>query len=198
MKKTGSSFELSATDLVGFLNCRHLSGLDRAVAEGALAKPEVWDPLLQILWERGSIHEQNYVAHLEKAGLDVVPIHGVDVTGVAVTETLAAMQHGNSVIVQGALSHDRWGGRVDILRRVDKPSAFGDWSYEALDTKLARETRAGTVLQLCLYSDLLAAAQGVAPEYMYVVAPWSNFEPQQYRFVDCPVSAFMRQVEGSC
>ena len=74
MKKTGTSFELSATDLVGYLNCRHLSDLDRAVAIGSLVKPKVWDPLLQILWERGSIHEQNYVTHLEQSGLEVVRI----------------------------------------------------------------------------------------------------------------------------
>jgi len=53
VRKVGASFEFSATDLVGYLNCRHLTGLDRAVAEGVLAKPKVWDPLLQILWERG-------------------------------------------------------------------------------------------------------------------------------------------------
>ena len=53
MKKVGDSFELSATDLVGYLNCHHLAGLDRAVADGALPKPKVWDPLLQILAERG-------------------------------------------------------------------------------------------------------------------------------------------------
>ena len=64
MKKNGGLFELSATDLVGYLNCRHLSELDRAVAEGTLLKPRVWDPLLQILWERGAAHEQNYVEHL--------------------------------------------------------------------------------------------------------------------------------------
>ena len=193
MKKTGTSFELSATDLVGYLNCRHLSGLDRAVAEGALAKPKVWDPLLQILWERGSIHEQNYVAHLEQSGLNVAHIDGGDVTDEAVRETLTAMKQGTSVIVQGALSHSGWGGRADILRRVEKPSAIGDWSYEAIDTKLARETRAGTVLQLCLYSDLLTVAQGVAPEYMYVVAPWSDFEPQPYRFTD--YAAYFRKVQ---
>jgi hypothetical protein len=34
MKKTGDSFELSATDLVGYLKCHHLTALDRAVAEG--------------------------------------------------------------------------------------------------------------------------------------------------------------------
>ena len=46
MKKTGDSFELSASDLVGYLNCHHLAALDRAVAEGALRRPYVWDPLL--------------------------------------------------------------------------------------------------------------------------------------------------------
>jgi hypothetical protein len=92
MKKTGDSFELSATDLVGYLHCRHLSGLDRAVAEGALAKPKVWDPLLKILWERGSAHEQSYVDQLTKAGLDVVRIDGVDVTDDAVAQTLATLR----------------------------------------------------------------------------------------------------------
>jgi hypothetical protein len=47
MRKVGDSLELSATDLVGYLYCRHLSGLDRAVVEGTLPKPKGWDPLLQ-------------------------------------------------------------------------------------------------------------------------------------------------------
>src|SRR5665811_120751 len=162
MKKTENSIELSATDLVGYLNCRHLSGLDRAVAEGVLPKPKVWNPLLEILWERGAIHEQNYVEHLQKNWLDVIKIEGFDVTDEAVGETLTAMKQGASVIVQGALSYEGWGGRADILHRVEKPSALGDWSYEVVDTKLARETKAGTVLQLCLYSDLLTAAQGAS------------------------------------
>jgi hypothetical protein len=96
MKKVGNSFELSATDLVGYLNCHHLAVLDRAVAEGALPKPKVWDPLLQILAERGATHEQSYVEHLTKAGLDVVRIDGIDVTTTAVAETRAAMQRGRS------------------------------------------------------------------------------------------------------
>ncbi len=49
------------------------------------------------------------------------------------------------------------------------------------------------MLQLCLYSDLLTRQQGLAPEYMYVVAPWSDFEPQQYRFAD--YAAYFRQVK---
>src|ERR1700681_2450493 len=102
MKKTGDSFELSATDLVGYLNCRHLTELDRAVAEGRLPKPKVWDPLLQILATRGSSHEENYVEHLMRAGLDVVRIDGPDISDQSVTATLAAMKRGAPVIAQGA------------------------------------------------------------------------------------------------
>jgi predicted RecB family nuclease len=193
MKKAGDSFELSATDLVGYLNCHHLAELDRAVAEGALLKPKVWDPLLQILSERGAAHEQSYVEHLTKAGLEVVRIDGIDVTNEAVAETRTAMRRGVSVIAQAALTHQGWNGRTDILRRVETPSGLGGWSYEPTDTKLARETKAGTVLQLCLYSDLLTHAQGLAPKYMCVVAPWSEFQPQQYRFAD--YAAYFRKVK---
>ena len=193
MKKTGTAFELNATDLVGYLNCRHLSGLDRAVAEGALAKPKVWDPHFQLLMERGSIHEQDYVSHLENSSLEVVRIDGLDTTEDVMKETLSAMKQGAEVIVQGVLSHSGWGGRIDILRRVDKPSALGDWSYEVIDTKLARETKAGTILQLCLYSDLLSKIQDIEPEHMYVIVPWSDFEPQQYRFAN--YAAYFRKVQ---
>jgi predicted RecB family nuclease len=193
MKKVGDSFEFSATDLVGYLNCHHLANLDRAIAEGALPKPKVWDPLLQILLERGAAHEQNYVQHLTNAGLDVVRIDGIEVTNEAVAGTVAAMRRGVPVIAQAAFLHNGWNGRADILRRVEVPSALGGWSYEPIDAKLARETKAGAVLQLCLYSDLLTGTQGLPPEYMYVVAPWSEFEPQQYRFAD--YAAYFRKVK---
>jgi uncharacterized protein len=195
MKKAGDSFELSATDLVGYLNCHHLAALDRAVAEGVLARPKVYDPLLQILSERGAAHERSYVEHLTKPGLDVVRIGGVDITSEAVAETRAAMQRGVPVIAQAALTHQGWNGRADILRRVEVPSGLGEWSYVPIDTKLARETKAGTFLQLCLYGDLLMEMQGLPPEYMYVVAPWSDFEPQQYRFAH--YAAYFRKVHST-
>ena len=87
MRKQGDTFQLSASDLVGYLYCRHLSALDRAVAEGALKKPLIWDPLLEILWKRGLIHEQSYLEHLTKSGLEVVKIEGVEVTNATVTDT---------------------------------------------------------------------------------------------------------------
>ena len=193
MKRVEGSFELTATDLVGYLNCHHLSELERAVAEEKLAKPKVFDPLLEVLRERGFRHEQSYIEHLKHAGLDVVRIDGIDVGDGAVSETIAAMKQGAPVIAQGALARQGWAGRADILRRVEIPSALGEWSYEAIDTKLSRQTKAGAVLQLCLYSDLLTQTQGAAPEHMHVVAPWSDFKPRTYRFAD--YAAYFREVK---
>ena len=101
-----------------------------------------------------------------------------------VAATVQAMREGRDVIVQGALADGRWSGRADILMRVDAPSKLGDWSYEVTDTKLARETKGGTILQLSLYSDLVARVQGCLPEKMHVVAPWTEFAPQSYRVND--------------
>jgi uncharacterized protein len=103
------------------------------------------------------------------------------------------MNKGAPVIAQGALAHQGWGGRADILRRVEIPSALGEWSYEAIDTKLSRETKAGAVLQLSLYSDLLTQTQGAIPENMHVVAPWSDFQPRTYRFAD--YAAYFRKAK---
>jgi len=106
MKRTDEFIELSATDLVAYLNCRHLSELELAAAEGALARPEIWDPYLQILRKRGGAHEEGYVAHLTAEGLDVVRIEGAEISNQAISDTVAAMKDGVEVIVQGALSHD--------------------------------------------------------------------------------------------
>jgi predicted RecB family nuclease len=60
-------------------------------------------------------------------------------------------------------------GRADFLRRVEQPSRLGAFSYEVLDTKLARSPKAKFVAQLAFYSDLLADAQGVAPQMMHLI-----------------------------
>jgi predicted RecB family nuclease len=177
----GHTIQLSASDLVGYLNCHHLTHLDTLVATGALAKPQVWDPSLEVLWERGAAHERAYVEHVRALGKSIVEVEGVGVLPEQVEQTMTAMRAGAEVIVQGAFLQGVWSGRADVLLRVPVPSDLGDWSYEVVDTKLARETKGGTVLQLCLYSDLLANAQGRQPERMHVVIPGCGFEPVTYR-----------------
>ena len=77
--------------------------------------------------------------------------------------SLNAMRAGTGIILQSALRNGRWFGRPDVLRRVETPSAFGPWSYEVFDTKLAKETRGGTVLQLALYSEMLGIVRAQSP-----------------------------------
>src|SRR5882757_9644740 len=194
MQKIADQLRFSASDLVGHLDCHHLTALDAAVAHGTLSKPKIWDPVLQALVERGLVHERQYVAHLKESGLSVVEIEGGGINSTVVAETLAAMRSGADVIYQGALLQGVWSGRADILRRVEIASDLGAWSYEVIDTKLARETKGATVLQLSLYSDLLGAAQGRVPEYMYVVTPGSGFEPERYRTAD--FSAYYRHAKS--
>lgn len=195
MQKLGNTLQLSASDLVGHLNCRHLTGLDTAVANGCLAKPAVWDPLLEILVERGAQHEAAYIEHLVATGYEPAVIDGVGVTPAAVAQTLDTMKAGAAIIVQAAFQSGQWIGRADILRRVETVSILGAWSYEVIDTKLARETKGGTVLQLSLYSSLLASVQKCMPEFAYVVAPGSGFEPQQFRVA--AYAAYYRRVRAS-
>jgi predicted RecB family nuclease len=186
---------LSASDLVGHLNCHYLTKLDLAVARGELDKPLRWDPVLEVLAERGALHEQSYLDHLELSGLSITRVNGIGVDANAVQQTLDAMRSGVPIIAQGALQSGQWGGRVDVLRRVEKASELGAWSYEVIDTKLARETKGNTVLQICFYSALLADAQKLTPEFAYVVTPGSEFKPQEFRYFD--YAAYYRRVRRS-
>lgn len=194
MKLVAGELRPSATDLAGHLNCRHLTALEKAAAMGAIKRPVSWDPMLEALWARGQAHENDYVEHLAAQGLDPLLIEGIDIDEGAIASTRAAMSSGSPVILQAALRGGRWSGRADVLRRVERPSALGAWSYEVIDTKLARETKGGTILQLALYSDLLAQAQDLTPEHMHVVRPWTEFVPETYRITD--FAAFYRRVKA--
>jgi hypothetical protein len=69
MLNVGGTIHLSATDLVGHLYCHYLTDLDLQVAKGAVAKPKIWDPVLEVLAERGAQHEKSYIDHLQASGL---------------------------------------------------------------------------------------------------------------------------------
>lgn len=183
MRRDRTLLALSATDLANHLACRHLTELNRGEAEGRVEPPRWHDPALATLQERGLAHETAYVASLRARGLSIVDLNGVD-HDTAAARTFEAMQVGADVIVQAGLQDGRWRGRADTLLRVDEPSNLGNWSYEVADTKLAQETRGGTVLQLCLYSDLLGHLQGASPTRMHVVKPGADFPTETFRVAD--------------
>jgi predicted RecB family nuclease len=185
---------LSATDLSNHLACRHLTVLDLQVARGTRPAPGFSSPDLRVIQELGLRHEAAYLASLTERGFSIADLRGFRNDETAAAETRARMEAGVDVIAQGTLAVGRWFGRPDVLRKVPLPSAFGDWSYEVYDCKLARETKATTILQLALYSELLATVQGQAPEFMYVVPPAIDFAEEAHRIAD--YAAYFRHVKA--
>lgn len=177
MKKNNQAIQYSASDLVNYLGCKHLTELDRHTALGIIEHPDWHNPTLALLQQKGLEHEQAYVEHLKSEGLDVCELDGH-----SAKSTIEAMIKGVDIITQARFEKDGWVGIADILRKVPGESNLGDWYYEIEDTKLARETKAGTVLQLCLYSELLGELQDLVPENMYVIKPGSDFPTEKYRF----------------
>ncbi len=152
----------SATDIASFPACPHTATLARAESRNEIAKPFFNDPALDLLRALGFEHEQRYLRELaEKNGLKVARI---DVKGSwkdGVEATNQALREGFDAVYQATFLNEPWGGRSDFLVKVDKPSTFGPWSYEVVETKLARSTKATALVQLCFYSELLARIQGV-------------------------------------
>ena len=186
---------LSPTDLADFLSCRHKTTLELDAVRGLRARPAYSDPLADQLRQRGQEHERQYVNTLRAKSLTVEDLTAAKEPGKepdrSVARTLAAMRRGVDVIVQAPLGNDAWFGYADVLVKVAGKSDLGDWHYEAHDTKLARETRAGAILQLCIYSELLGEMQGRTPEHFFVVTPAGT---QTYRFDE--VAAYFRLVKS--
>ena len=157
MRIVNGEIRLAATDVSNHLACRHLTELELSAARGEREVPK-WDrPTSRVIRELGERHEAKYLKLLEEevGPGNLINLSGMD-EGRILDETLRAMEAGVEAIAQGALLHGRWFGRPDVLRKVNgKPSRFGDWSYEAYDCKLSKETKATTILQLSFYSELL-------------------------------------------
>ncbi len=194
MRQDAGQLTLSATDLSNFLNCRHRTALELGEARGKHRRPFWHDPLLEALFRRGLEHERRYVESLQSDGRKVVELGALKDRDEAVAATRAAMQEGSDAIVQAALRDGQWYGRPDVLLKVDRASALGGWSYEVADTKLARETRAGTILQLGLYCEMLDRAQGVPPEQFHVVTPDTANPIHTYRLGD--YAAYFRLIRA--
>src|SRR5262245_35952820 len=184
----------SATDLSNFLACEHLSLLERRAALGGPKRPISDDPGIEVLRQRGLEHEQQYLNKRRADGsLRIVEI--VTSPGRwddAAAQTIAAMKSGTDLIYQGVLFDGTWLGKPDFLEKVTTPSDLGDWSYEIVDTKLAREAKGGALLQLLLYADLLTSVQGKAPDKVHIGL--GGPEPKTHTFRVADYAAYFRSV----
>ncbi len=181
----------AATDLVGFLACEHLTGLELARLAGLAERPYRDDPELDVIRKRGFEHEERYLEDLEAAGHTVTRIEldgsiadRAEQLRAAAAETERALRAGDDVVYQATFFDGRWRGHADFLLRVDTPSRLGPWSYEVADTKLARHVKASAVLQICSYVEGLARIQGTEPEHLHVVLGGRARETATYRVAD--------------
>ncbi|MCY3783917.1 MAG: TM0106 family RecB-like putative nuclease [Chloroflexi bacterium] len=180
----------SATDLVAFLECRHLANLERAAALRHLKRPFQDDPVLDRMARRGREYEERFLEFLRAQHLEIKEIRPPDTVspaGAVESEhaaTLQAMRDGVDVIYQAVLLDDRRLGYADFLRRVESPSDLGAWSYEVWDTKLARRPTAPAVLQIGMYSDLLTAMQGRQPDRMHLALGGVERKTESLRVAD--------------
>lgn len=193
----------SASDLVGFLECEHLTVLERASLDGEVDRPTRDDPELAILQERGIEHERRFVAYLRELGHEVVdgrvsPDAGEGGSHLEridrdASRTKRLMHEGADVIYQATLFDGTWIGYADFLQRVHGESLLGDHHYQVVDTKLARRTKGGALLQMCVYSELVAQVQGRMPEYMHVALGGSGHRIDSHRLND--YLAYFRSVK---
>ena len=169
MRRNGEGIRLSASDLLRFSECPHAARLDLAYLQGEALVPVEDDEDAVLLQQHGDRHES---AHLSQLGAEGREIVRIETDGVSFEDSVRAtgnaLKAGPEIVFQGALAGGMWGGYADFLERVPVSSDLGAFSYEVADTKLKRKPAPGHVLQLALYSDLLADHQGRAPEYAHV------------------------------
>jgi uncharacterized protein len=170
---------LSASDVVNFVACGHLTRLDLLHARGEIQPPRAFDVGFQDLVARGEAHEATVLRRFRAVGWHVAEIsEGPEPD--AAQATLAAIRDGVDVVYQGVLLADRSPdgpvllGRPDFLVRAgllpapDGESRLARDHYEVVDAKLARSAKARAVAQVGFYSGLLAGAQGIRPRWMHL------------------------------
>lgn len=174
-RDTKSNLVLSASDLVNYLYCLHLSKLSFQVANGENILAKEQDEASQVLQKRGDQHELESLKLLQDHYQQVVNIDANRSLKQRLDQTLLAMTQGAQVIYHGqflnkAKSNFIWQGETDFLIKVNNsPSNLGSFSYEPQDAKLSKLVKPEAILQLCNYAEHLEIIQGNLPEKIHVI-----------------------------
>ena len=193
MQRHGNQLLYAPSDLGNFIACEHLTQLELAAVLGESTRPSFSNAYVDLIARKGEEHEKNFLEALRAEGHEVAEVGlGDDRDFAAAAEaTAAAMRAGAKYIYQAVFLIDGWHGIADFLERIDRPSALGNWSYQVLDTKLARHPRPEHALQLCFYSHALEQIQKIAPEMAYVVLGTRDRFPIRI----ANVSAYFRRLQ---
>jgi uncharacterized protein len=172
-KDNAGNLTFSPSDLILAMQSPFASWMERYAIEQPNEMAEIKrdeNALMNLLATRGNSHETNYLNYLiEKHGVSNVGIVQNTSKHNEAKNTLAFMREGKEVIFQARLSRGEFTGKADFLIKVEGKSKFGNYHYEAWDTKLSLSTRPYFLIQLCCYSWMLEEVQEVMPEYATIV-----------------------------
>ncbi len=154
MKKHFGQLLYSPSDLVRYLASPFASWMDRYHLEnpGAVI-PDAETEDEKLIAQTGNQHERSILDEFKVAKPNLVQIPTND-QPLAQAKTLLAIDAKAPVIYQAALECGRFAGFADFLEL----DAFG--RYQVWDTKLARSPKPYYAIQLCSYSEMLAAVTG--------------------------------------
>ncbi len=68
MQSKSKGMVFSGTDLGNHFRCHHLTWLNKRAADGELRPIHRHDPVLDLLIERGLLHEEAFLSHLKDSG----------------------------------------------------------------------------------------------------------------------------------
>ena len=168
MKTVSGKLVYAPTDLSTFFNSPYVSWLHHhnQVVPAAQKVLKAEDPQRALLGKKGEEFEAQHLGKLKSPGKSkIVEIDRTLSFDDAHQATIAAMKKGADIIYQAALKHGEFAGYADFLQKVTgKKSSLGDYCYEVSDTKLSRSAKPEYALQVCCYSEMVAAIQGVWPD----------------------------------
>lgn len=180
-KMSAGQYIYSPSDLILYMRSHFASWMSRLEVdhpEQLTGIEKDQDQMLGLLAQQGNEHEANYLSFIKQkfGNENVIEIERGEQ---AATATLQAMQKGYQVIFQAYLERDEFKGYADFLVRQEGKSVFGDYYYEAWDTKLSKSTKPYFIVQLCCYSWMLELIQGAVPDHAVVVL--GNKKEERYR-----------------
>jgi len=153
-KDLSGQLVLSPSDLVRYLASPFASWMDRYYLENPNAfTPDEETEDARLIAQTGNKHEHAVLNEFKSSAANLVEIpknHPV----LARTQTLSAIRAKVPIIYQAALEHGPFAGFADFLL-LDESGRYQVW-----DTKLARSPKPHYAIQLCCYSEMLAAVTG--------------------------------------
>jgi predicted RecB family nuclease len=166
-----SEIVYSPSDLVRYIESPFASWMARHQLENPDSgiEKDPADQLLSYLAGQGIEHESRFLEALSGRFECIVTIDDDICDDLKLERTRSAMAEGADVIFQACLEKPPFRGYADFLVKVDVPSDLGNHSYVAWDTKLAKDMKPYFIIQLCSYSEMLGAMQGLLPGSATVV-----------------------------